>query len=569
MPLHSALTWASVHSAADAVISVVLALLLVLASGAAALIVVGAWRDGRRRRIVVEDVIDASGDPAGGPRCRLVGHRLQTLLARDAPKASQQLKKFVDQAASTSRDFGLRFESDEWLQAAGELSSRLAEPSDLVDENLSLVQSLAPEKVRPAVALVSATLVRPRGVRVAATLVVDDANRDGFAITLSDLRGRLPRRRLLLWAESGIGGAPGAIDLLTSVAARCASIECVRSTLLAHAPRSRGMRRPDPGRTTHYVAVTRFLCGRLFFGSARSFPGYTTYLLQRAIEEYESASELEESSSVDVNREPLVYWRALAEGEVARRESGEAAAVIYDDAIEHCRQAVYNASLRGQVPPSWEVSLTTLMLLRCEVGRAPSWLAERVGLETMGARNRFSALLADPDAAYESACLFARTLGTEWAERGDLDRSCVALGAAAILQSAVPLSASQDLDLAPLRANGWVHYLATVVVPQQRWLPPVVGDSELKDGAAARRMRRTPGRGEQPGDRGARVPEGVQGSAFISVRGVSAGGIGCGLMCRQQLGQPSLDGAGPQPRREAAQELSRLALRVHARLVRA
>src|SRR5437763_10213855 len=160
MPFLSALVWASVRSAADAVIWVVLAVLLVAATLAAAFIAVSAWRDARIPRIVVEDIIDARVGTATVPQCRLIGHRLQTMLASDAPKASQQLKKLVDEAARAGRDLALRFESDEWRQAAGELSSRLAEPGDLVNENLSLVQSLAPESLRPAVALLTSRLVR-------------------------------------------------------------------------------------------------------------------------------------------------------------------------------------------------------------------------------------------------------------------------------------------------------------------------------------------------------------------------------------------------------------------------
>lgn len=461
------------RSFASDVVWVIVAFSLVAASVAAVAIVLDAWRDTRQRRIVVEDVIDASGSE-GVAQCALLGHRLQSVLAREVVKASRRLETLLDHEARAGDEMALQFHSDAWQQTADELSAALAEPKDLLNQDLTLVQSLAPEDARPAVSLLMARVIRPQGMRVGLSLVGDGGARVGLAITISDLRGRLARRRHLLWTQRDAG----TVEALVALAARYIAVEAVRSDLLAQAPRQRW--RGDPSaQLVHYVAVTRYLCGRLFFGSARNFPEYTMQALRRAVDEYEGAFELEESyrrttahpnsrEPVDIKSEPIIFWRALAEGEMARRMTGRDAVDLYDTALDHLRLALARgARLERRISRRWEITETTLMLLRAQCSPAPSSTAalhQRLG----STRDSLSTLLADEGAAYECACLFSLVVGTQWEQDGDEDRACVALGVAVLQAEETLLSATQDLDLELLRRNGWVHHLAVVVVPQRR-----------------------------------------------------------------------------------------------------
>ena len=275
-----------------------------------------------------------------------------------------------------------------WRRAAAGLQGRLAEPGDLTQDNLSLVQSLAPEKTRAALALLDAGLMRPRGAGVSVMLVVRDGPVHGLAITVRDLRGRLPRRRIEVWPDEGPAtDAPGVWAGLAEVGARCAAIECVRRDLLEHTSDRRGSRaRSTP---VEYTALTRGLVGRQYARSARRFPGFTCGLYRRAIEEYTAALTLvddapqgrdpEKLRAWQADARQLEVWRAFAEGELARRLPPGQDTAMFDTAIDDLERALRPAGRHpGLVDVDrWTPALTTLLLLRADMPNPPARIVER------------------------------------------------------------------------------------------------------------------------------------------------------------------------------------------------
>ena len=74
--------------------------------------------------------------------------------------------------------------------------------------------------------------------------------------------------------------------------------------------------------------------------------------------------------------------------------------------------------------------------------------------------------LADPEQAYEVACLFSRAAASRfWADPEDLTRAAVALAASAVGIGQLSGSTSTDLDLDPLRVNGWIGHVETALLP--------------------------------------------------------------------------------------------------------
>lgn len=160
--------WAAVRSAADTVVSILTAVLLWIAAGVAVLFVVGVWRDSRRPRVVVDEMSNSTGSEQLDPAAALLGHQFREELAVQIPLVGRRAS---DSEEATRKWFETA--GSKWQAAASGLAGRLSEPSDLVRDDLALVQALGPEQTRAALALLSARLLRPRGTGVGAALVTD------------------------------------------------------------------------------------------------------------------------------------------------------------------------------------------------------------------------------------------------------------------------------------------------------------------------------------------------------------------------------------------------------------
>jgi hypothetical protein len=107
-------------------------------------------------------------------------------------------------------------------------------------------------------------------------------------------------------------------------------------------------------------------------------------------------------------------------------------------------------------------------MLRAGLPDPPPGIVTRAGEMLAVARGEdvMSRALADPDRAYETACLFSRAASSRlWADPGDLARAAVAVAAAAVGHGRLPGSARADLDLRPLQVNGWIGHIDTTVLP--------------------------------------------------------------------------------------------------------
>jgi hypothetical protein len=291
-----------------------------------------AWRDVRRPKVVISPFTDATGDETVKGAALGLTHRLREETLEALPRlAGRMTQEVVDAKSDPTSPVALLGREDVAVE-----QRRLMDDIGSSEQTLTQsIDSMVPESARGATRVVTAMMLRPRGVRVSGMFqkVNDAPGSLGISVTVEELQGRGVPARVTLW-EDGDTDTSGKTVLerfhdLVVPASRALACELLRQHLGARIRRRRVPSWfPFPRRSQPEACegVIEFVIGTAYLSAAARYAPAKKAFYQQAERALRGASKLEH------------YWVScvLAEAVVqrARSEPEDEAETSFEEAID-------------------------------------------------------------------------------------------------------------------------------------------------------------------------------------------------------------------------------------------
>lgn len=448
-------------STLEAVRSVVVNLMIIAALVALPLLLLGAWISGRRRQLVISELVNSAGDPEIDKATRGL-----TQLARQ--RIDAELRIVARRRETLHRALGARSSA---VESPGRLQHRL---DDSLGQLLAAARDVAPEQAKAAMQLLNTIVVRPRGLAVSGILQRRGPSarpRLGVSMDVLSLDGHRSLASQTFWSPAGDPTADAPVTFhehviaLLGPASRWVAIQLVIAAVFP-----RGTRGRERG-------LDRLLSGVLHTQSVTAFPDHSAVFRRRALEELRQAGGALHGAPnhVAALADTLDQLAALSpEPSDARRE-------IYREAHRQYARAV--AAMPAAGP----------LARRYRLREATSWLASgdpqarRNAVERLAADGLRLEQLGSPEELYDAACCHALAVEAD-AGGGHRDVAVHALVRALAQDSrsgeralwrhaiedpqlgALPVADIQEALDAELSQNGHPHRLDDAVAAAMRRL---------------------------------------------------------------------------------------------------
>lgn len=446
----------AVRELAGTVLSVGGALLV---SAAVVILVIGfvrAWRDGRRTKLVVATLEDATCDPATDGAAVGITHRLREEILETLPHLAGRWKDIVEHPPpGATSPIGTM--STHGNALAVQLVDDIATTQRQLTES---IESLAPDSARNALHVVAQTLLHPRGIQVSGALqrTSDAPGGVGMSFTVNELHSRDAARHITIW-EDGTSQVAGKallerIHALVVPASRALACELLRQQLTNTRSERRfplglalliGSRRAVR-RAYRREAVVDFVTGLVYQETAHTCLPATVSFYRL------SASALERADAgLDYYKAP--FLRALSLAELGKREEDdERAASVLTEAnrlLDDAHRQLPAAGLPDEVMRVEDLKIREAVATNCcviverlpdEADRAKQAAAVIAELQSVD-----PSLHEDSSLLYNLACTLAvASRMTELKHHGLVADRCLT-------------HAQRSLLHACLRDDGWWH----------------------------------------------------------------------------------------------------------------